>query len=290
MPLTVPDGVYPYTRRHAPSSTLHANADEMCRWMVAHLEGSDPQWARLDPRLVERMWHPVIPVDDPPWEDAWALGWAVGSYRGHRVVGHIGADPGFGSRLVLVPDRRTGVVVLANSNTVPTSYVVSAALDLALADRAVSRGLGTALAEPGEGVTALRALLPSVVGQVAETLAASGPDAAAAAFRRLAEAEPAEYDLDDEEFEKAVWGAIELHRTGLVWPLLRVWTDVRPDSSTAWTMTGWAHQVDGRPDEARTLLQRALDLDPGNGDAALIMSNLPTARPSQEGAVSSDDG
>jgi hypothetical protein len=55
-------------------------------------------------------------------------------------------------------------------------------------------------------------------------------------------------------------------------------------------MTGWAHQVDGRPDEARTLLQRALDLDPGNGDAALIMSNLPTARPSQEGAVSSDDG
>ena len=38
MPLSVPVGVYPYTRRHAPSSTLHSNLVEMCRWMVAHFE------------------------------------------------------------------------------------------------------------------------------------------------------------------------------------------------------------------------------------------------------------
>ena len=74
-----------------------------------------------------------------------------------------------------------------------------------------------------------------------------------------------------------MWGAIELHRTSLVWPLLRVWTALRPDSSAAWTMTGWAHQVDGQLDLARTLLRRALDLDPENDDAALIMSNLPSA-------------
>ena len=72
-----------------------------------------------------------------------------------------------------------------------------------------------------------------------------------------------------------MWGAIELHRTAMVWPLLRVWTTVRPDSSTAWTMTGWAHQVDGESDLARSLLQRALDLDPDNEDAALILSGLP---------------
>ena len=74
-----------------------------------------------------------------------------------------------------------------------------------------------------------------------------------------------------------MWGAIELHRTSLVWPLLQVWTAVCPGSSTAWTMTGWAHQVDGRLDLARSLLQRALDLDPENDDAALILGNLPSA-------------
>jgi Flp pilus assembly protein TadD len=73
-----------------------------------------------------------------------------------------------------------------------------------------------------------------------------------------------------------VWGAIELHRTGPVWPLLRVWTELRPDSSAVWTMTGWAHQVDGHPDLARSPLRRALDLDPENDEAALIMGALPS--------------
>ena len=284
MPLTVPEGVYPYTRRSAPSSTLHSNLVEMCRWMVAHFEpavpiagGSDRQRARLDTRMLDLMWRPVLPVGDPPWEDAMGLGWAVGSYRGQRTLSHSGANPGFGSKLVLVPERRTGVVVLANSNTAPTSTIAAAALDLALADPAPSVRSGTTPEEPGEGVAALRAMLPSVVRPVAETLASSGPDAAMATYHRLAAADPAEFDLEDDEFEMAVWGAIELHRTSLVWPLLRVWTALRPDSSAAWTMTGWAHQVDGQADLARTLLRRALELDPENDDAALILSGLPSA-------------
>jgi Tfp pilus assembly protein PilF len=40
-------------------------------------------------------------------------------------------------------------------------------------------------------------------------------------------------------------------------------------------MTGWAQQVDGDLDPARSLLHRALDLDPDNEDAALILGNLP---------------
>ncbi len=207
-------------------------------------------------------------MGDPPWEEEAALGWFVGSYRGHRTLSHSGADPGFGSRLVLVPGQRTGVVVLANSNTVPTSAIASAALDVALGRLPGADG---AAVEPGEG---LATMLPSVVGPVAEALGTDGPDAAVATFQRLAAAEPTAFDPDDEEFTKAVWGAIELHRTSLVWPLLRVWLAVRPDSSEACTMTGWAHQVDGDPDLARSFLRRALELDPGNEDAALILGGL----------------
>jgi CubicO group peptidase (beta-lactamase class C family) len=166
MPLTVPEGAYPYTRRHAPSSTLHSNLAEMCRWMEAHLEpaevaagSSDRQSARLDPGLLDLMWRPVVPVAEPPWEEAAALGWGVGSYRGHRTLSHSGADPGFGSRLVLVPERRSGVVVLANSNTVPTSAIAAAALDIALADPALSVISRVTPEELGEGVAAMRALL-----------------------------------------------------------------------------------------------------------------------------------
>ena len=261
MPLTVPEDAYPYTRRHAPSSTLHSNLVELCRWMEAH-------WSPglLDAATVDLMSRPVVSVGEPPWEEEQSLGWALGRYLGHRTLSHSGADPGFGSRLVLIPDRRTGVVVLANSNTVFTSSIASAALDIAL---------GGAAQDPGDAVADLRKLLPPVVRPVADTLARSGSEAAIAEFHRLAAAEPPEVDLDDDEFVKAVWGAIELHRTSLVWPLLRLWTAVRPESSNAWTMTGWAHQVDGDPDGARALLQRALDLDPENEDAALILGNLP---------------
>jgi CubicO group peptidase (beta-lactamase class C family) len=282
-PLSVPAGAYPYTRRHAPSSTLHSNLVEMCRWILAHFEpagaaarGSDGQRVRLDARLLDLMWRPVLPVGRPPWEEAAALGWAVGTYRGHRALSHSGMDPGFGSKLVLVPERRTGVVVLANSNTVPASAIAAAALDVALADVPAHDVSGGA-PESEKGVAAIRGLLPPVVGAVAETLATSGPGAAAAVFHRLAGAEPAEFDLDDDGFIDAVWGAIELHRTSMVWPLLRLWIDLRPDSSAACTMAGWAHQIDGDLDLARTLLRRALDLDPDNDEAAQIMSSLPAS-------------
>jgi CubicO group peptidase (beta-lactamase class C family) len=284
MRLSVPGGAYPYTRRHAPSSTMHSNLVDMCRWMVAHFEpgaagagGPDGEWVRLDAGLLDLMWQPVVAVGRPPWEEAAALGWAVGSYRGYRTLSHSGMDPGFGSKLVLVPERRTGVVVLANSNTVPTSAVAVAALDIALADPADPAMSGVTREKQGGGVAAMQALLPPVVGPVAETLTASGPAAAAAAFDRLAAIEPPEFDVDDDGFIDAVWGAIELHRTTIVWPLLRLWTGLRPDSSAAWTMTGWAHQVDGRLDPARKCLRRALDLDPDNHEAAQIMSSLPSA-------------
>lgn len=205
-----------------------------------------------------------------------SLGWALGSRGGHRTLSHSGADPGFQTWVAMVPDRRTGVVVLANSNTVPTGRIARAALDVALAVP-VSRVSGTAPDVTGEGMAAMRSLLPPVALPVAEALEESGLHAAATAYHRLSGLDPAEYDIDDDGFEDAVWGAIELHRTALVWPLLQVWTNVRPRSSAAWTMAGWAHQVDGHPELARSALRRALDLDPENHDAALIARTLPSA-------------
>lgn len=280
MPLAVPAGAYPYTRRHAPSSSLHSNLLDLCRWMQAHFEPTpgttDGKGPRLDAGLLDLVSQPVVSVGEPPWGESQALGWAVGSHRGRRTLSHSGADPGFGSKLVLVPEHLTGVVVLANSNAVPTSALAAAALDIALADRPP----GAEPAGSRAGLASLRALLPWVAGPVSEVLAADGPDAAVAAYHRLAAGDPVAFDLDDEGFVDAVWGAIELHRTHLVWPLLDLWTRLRPDSSAAWTMTGWAHLVDGKLDLASSRLGRALELDPDNTEAAVLVGALP---PTSEG-------
>jgi CubicO group peptidase (beta-lactamase class C family) len=257
MPLVVPDDAYPYTRRHAPSSSLHSNLVELCRWVTAHLE------PRLAPGLVDLMWRPVVQVGEPPWDEAASLGWAVGRYRGHRLLGHSGLDPGFGSRLVLAPDQGVGVVVLYNSNTVSASAIAKAALDVVLAD-----------GQPDEGMDTLRALARPLAGPVAEALATSGPRAARAAYHRLSALDPTELDPDDDGFADAVWGAIELHRTDLVRPLLLLWTELRPDSPTAWTMIAWAHEVDGALDLARSAARRALGLGPEDDEAARILERL----------------
>ncbi|MDQ0373515.1 serine hydrolase domain-containing protein [Cellulomonas humilata] len=253
-PLIVPGDSYPYTRRHAPSSTLHSSVAELSRWMIATLD---------DAGTAARRWQPEAEVGDPPWDESVGLGWFLGSHRGERTVGHAGADPGFTSRLVLVPERRTGVVALANSNTAPTGAVVRAALDLAL-----DLPLHTA------DDLRLDALLPPITVPLGRALVESGADAAVDAYHRLTTTVPALVDVDDDRFVDGVWGAIELHRPDLVRPLLGLWTTVRPGSSRAWAMTGWAHLVDGDTGPAAELLQRAVDLDPGNEDAAALLRGL----------------
>ncbi|KQY46712.1 serine hydrolase domain-containing protein [Cellulomonas sp. Root137] len=250
-PLVVPPGAYPYTRRHAPSSTLHSSVTELSRWMLTIL---------ADPGAAEQMWQPRAEVGDPPWSESMGMGWFVGTHRGHRMVGHSGADPGFNSRFALLPDRGTGAVVLANSNTAPTRAVVRAALDVALD-------------LPAEAIE-VDAQLPPITVPVAAALQAAGAEAAVETFRRLERAVPAQVDVDDGHLEDAVWGAIELHRPELVRPLLDVWTTVRPDSSQAWAMTGWADLVEGDTRSAGELLRRAVDLDPENDEAAALLRGV----------------
>lgn len=59
---------------------------------------------QLDPSAARRAYPP-----------AYALGWFVNSYRGHRYVNHGGALLGGMSSIAFIPEKRMAVVVLANS-------------------------------------------------------------------------------------------------------------------------------------------------------------------------------
>lgn len=256
LPPRVVEGVYPYTRQHAPSSSLHSSAAEMGRWMAAHLASG---LGLMGPATHEAMWEPQAEAD---WDEEWsadiALGWFRGTYRAHPLVGGSGSDPGFQSNLALLPEQGLGVTVLAHCNTAPIFGLTRAALDVLLG---------------GEPATPP---LPPVTVPLAPVREESGVAAAAELYERLGAADPPTHDVDDEVFEDGVWGLIECHRTDLAWPLLELWQAVQPESARVWFMTGWAHAIDGRREIAVEHLRRAVELDPEDDEAETMLRRLPS--------------
>ncbi|WP_298889763.1 hypothetical protein [uncultured Serinicoccus sp.] len=115
----------------------------------------------------------------------------------------------------MVLERGVGVVVLANSNTAPIFSLTKAALDVLL---------GEDLAEPPK---------PPVTVPLAKMLEEAGVGPAVELYNQLQAAGDDEFDLGQDGFSEAVWGVIEMHRTDLAWPLLKVWQHPEDDDTTA---------------------------------------------------------
>ena len=60
----------------------------------------------------------------------YAMGWVDTTYHGHHIVWHNGGIDGFHSLLTLLPDNKTGVVILSNlGSSVALESIVYSTLD-----------------------------------------------------------------------------------------------------------------------------------------------------------------
>ncbi|MEX0291059.1 MAG: serine hydrolase domain-containing protein [Flavobacteriaceae bacterium] len=94
---------YPYTREHAPSSTLNASTYDLCKWMIGFLK-----------RLEEEDGYDKMLQSSFPGNPYIGLGFQLGELKGRKKVGHYGGDKGFRSYLFLIPEEKLGLVLLAN--------------------------------------------------------------------------------------------------------------------------------------------------------------------------------
>lgn len=128
--------VYPYNRRHAPSSTLNSSVVDMSRWILVNLNRGE-----LDGRRILSMdshnllWTPTVQIPSDqfvfPNRSEYGLGWYIGEYVGHRIVSHGGRDTGFTSLVLLLPDDEIGLVVTSNWDQ-PSLTIARGVLDLVL--------------------------------------------------------------------------------------------------------------------------------------------------------------
>jgi CubicO group peptidase (beta-lactamase class C family) len=140
-----PSKVYPYNRMHSPSSNLHSNVEDMARWAIANLNHGELDGKRiLEEQAYDIMWKPAHKLSDILRErdfgrrgfesDGVGISWFQGEYRGTATVSHSGSDTGYATFLVLLPEKKIAVVLMANCDWLGKGrgQIAHAALDVAL--------------------------------------------------------------------------------------------------------------------------------------------------------------
>jgi CubicO group peptidase (beta-lactamase class C family) len=97
-----------------PAGSVSASANDMCKFMLAHLQDGALDGARiLTPETARLMHSRTFSFDDRM--NSWAYGFYEESTNGHRIIGHGGDLQRFHSDLHLIPDSNTGFFVSYNS-------------------------------------------------------------------------------------------------------------------------------------------------------------------------------
>jgi len=97
---------YPYTREHAPSSTLNTSSKDLSKWMIYFLQ------ILADSDLNTKYLSMIEPTFSPyPYI---GLGFQLSEINSKKTIGHYGGDKGFRSYLIMIPEENIGLVLLAN--------------------------------------------------------------------------------------------------------------------------------------------------------------------------------
>ena len=108
-----------------PGGGLISSADDMARFEAAILADKLVQRSTRD-----LMWTILKPTEGKP--SHYALGWFVAEKFGLRIAGHTGGQQGTDTAFLMAPERRAGVVVLANMDNVNTNLLADEILKIAL--------------------------------------------------------------------------------------------------------------------------------------------------------------
>ena len=245
-----PCPVYPYNRRHAPSSNLDSSVDDMCRWALANLA-----WGELDgKRILAResyveMWSRD---DDTP---TIGLSWFLDDFMGLTSVSHSGGDMGFRSFLKLVPDEKLGVILIVNSDVTPL---------LAVADAALRAAMGEEFSLPDARISV----------EFAHVLEHEGLEAAIERYAELEETEPDRWNFSFGELDLVCEALSAKERHAEVVEVAALNADLYFDFAAAHRRLGHALVAAGDLDGARESFEFALSLSPGDRASRVALRAL----------------
>jgi len=113
--LFLPQG-FEFVNGIAPAGALSSTVTDMARFMIAHLEGGAYGGARILARETTAAMHSRL-FSNAPGVNGNAHGFWERRSNGLRLIGHGGDTWFFHSQLILIPEERTGLLVVYNTQT-----------------------------------------------------------------------------------------------------------------------------------------------------------------------------
>lgn len=105
--------------RYASAGGLHTTAADYARFLVEIVDPKEGDAFRLNRQSLMEMIRPQVKLDERQKIDgasSWALGWAVQERRTGNVIVHSGGQAGFRSLTMASVERKSGFIILTNSD------------------------------------------------------------------------------------------------------------------------------------------------------------------------------
>ena len=124
---------YPYNRKHAPSSTLQSNIDDMLKWAQLYLNKGTINGKRLfKESTYEQLIQPQVGIGG---KDSICISWFARSLGSYKKYEHNGGDLGYKTHFAFLPEKSMAIVVMTNGHYFPAWISADTFLQLVLDEK-----------------------------------------------------------------------------------------------------------------------------------------------------------
>ncbi|MBV7267574.1 serine hydrolase domain-containing protein [Winogradskyella luteola] len=105
--------IYPYNRRHAGSSTLHSNVEDMLLWANVYLNKGSINGKQI---FNEASYELLTSFHFPEGEKQVCLSWFFGKLNDSPLYYHSGRDTGYSTFFSFMPEQKSAVIMMTNTD------------------------------------------------------------------------------------------------------------------------------------------------------------------------------
>lgn len=114
-----------------PAGSIFSNVVDLARFVTAFVNGGRLDGAQaLSPTAIQTLMTPRVKI--PGSETSYGYGVEIAKSRGTDIVRHGGSRSGYGSAILMVPQRHFGVVTVANRTGIGLSRTADKAMEIVL--------------------------------------------------------------------------------------------------------------------------------------------------------------